>query len=239
VRREVREPSKLSWAHACLGVVSTLALLVTTPARADMTRAELEALAESERLATPAPSAKDAIVARLGIELRGGGLVAPGRGSGGGMAFRAGARFGSFALDAQVAISLLGGGQGPLVPTFDATEARNFAPTQLDALLKGVRFSPSYASGVGVFVPTSVVFVVIPHEALELGAGPSIDILRTTSASDVLPYLGFAGRMALRLDVRSNAESRKWLLTLGLSPHLTLADVPLLSLHGSVGATWE
>ena len=49
----------------------------------------------------------------------------------------------------------------------------------------------------------------------------------------------FAGRMALRLDVRSNAESRKWLLTLGLAPHLTLADVPLLSLHGTVGATWE
>ncbi len=202
-----------------------------------MTRAELEALAESERLAPPSPSAKDTIVARLGLELRGGGLVAPGRGSGGGMAFRAGARFGAFALDAQTAISLLGGGEGPLVPTFDVNEARTFA-SPLDVLLKG-RFSPSYASGVRVFAPTSLLFVVIPREAFEIGAGPSIDILSTTSQSDIVPYFGFAGRMALRLDVRSNPEARKWLLTLGLAPHLTLADVPLFSLHGSVGATWE
>jgi hypothetical protein len=141
------------------------------------------------------------------------------------MAFRAGARFGSFALDAQTAISLLGGGEGPLTPTFDANGDRNFAP--------------SYASGVGFFVPTSVLFGVIPHEAVELGAGPSVDILSTTSPSDTVPYLGFAGRMAIRLDVRSNAQSHKWLLTLGLAPHLTLADVPLFSLHGSMGATWE
>lgn len=225
----MREPSKTGWALGSLrGVALAAGLLVTTPARADMTRAELEALAESERLATPLPS-KDVplptVVARLGLELRGGGFVAPARGSGGGMAFRAGARFGMFALDAQTAISLLGGGEGPLLPTFDANGARNF--------------SPSYASGVGFFVPTSVLFGVIPHEAFEIGAGPSVDIVSTTSPSDTVPYLGFAGRMALRLDVRSNAQSHKWLLTLGLAPHLTLADVPLLSLHGSMGATWE
>jgi hypothetical protein len=239
VSRELREASTFAWARACLrGVVSTLALLVTTPARGDMTRAELEALAESERLTPPSPSAKDAIVARFGIELRGGGLVAPGRGSGGGMAFRAGARFGSFALDAQMAMSLLGGGQGPLVPTFEANGAHSVAPTRL-ALLNWQRFHPSYASGVRFFVPTSVLFDVIPHEALELGAGPSIDILSMTSQSDLVPYFGIDGRVALRLDIRSNPEARKWLLTLGLSPHLTLADVPLFSLHGSLGATWE
>lgn len=202
----------------------TLVMLVTTaaPAAADVTRAELEALAEQEGLVRPNPSPTDGAIARVAFEVRGGGFLTPTRGSGGGLGFRAGARFGRYAIEGQAALVLLGGGGGPTPPVDP-----------------NAQFIPSYVSGIGFFAPTSAHFLVIPSERLELGLGPSFDLVSTSSPTDIIPYFGVDGRVAVRLDVRANPDSRRWLLTLGLAPHLTFADTSLFSLYGTAGVLWE
>lgn len=184
-----------------------------------------EQLVMAEREAHPASERPDGDTwPRFAVEARGGGFVAPGRGAFFGLASRVGGRFGALALDVEIAIL-------SVVPSRVAPPST--FPERGPPVVEPLFWKPG-----GVYAPTTILVSVIPSELIELGIGPTIDVLATTGPNDVVPFAGATARIGLRVPVARGA-ARGLRLVLSGSPHMTFADVPVLSLHASVGLAWE